>query len=362
MARTSEDTKELRVGIIGAGGNTRKFHIPLLQAITGVSVVAVANRSLDSAAKVTKEFGISKASDNWAELISDATIDAIVVGTWPYLHKTLTIAALKAGKHVLTEARLAMNASEAWEMLRVSQAHPNLVTQVVPSPITFEWDATIADIIKAGTLGDLVYIEVKGVAGSFAQPQGSPLTWRTDISKSGFNVMMMGIYYESLQRWIGDVTSVQALGKTVVSLRKDGDKGDLKAVHIPDHLDILAQHPSGAHVHFLFSSVLGAVQGLKSGFVIYGTNGTLQLDLDTKKLTLGLKSAGPDGDSLVKEVHVADERKGKWRVEEEFVNAIRGEETVTRTDFTTGVAYMEFTEAVTRSLQSGQTVKLLLVP
>ena len=53
------------------------------------------------------------------------------------------------------------------------------------------------------------------------------------------------------------MSSVLALGKTVVSLRKDGDKGDLRAVHIPDHLDILAQHPSGAHVHFLFSSVLG---------------------------------------------------------------------------------------------------------
>ena len=48
--------------------------------------------------------------------------------------------------------------------------------------------------------------------------------------------------------------------------------------------------------------------------------------------------AGPDGDGLMKEVHVAEERKGRWRVEEEFVNAIRGEETVTRTDFTSGVA------------------------
>ena len=55
-----------------------------------------------------------------------------------------------------------MNASEAREMLRMSQKHPELVTQIVPSPITFEWDETIADIIKAGTLGDLIYIEVRG--------------------------------------------------------------------------------------------------------------------------------------------------------------------------------------------------------
>ena len=44
----------------GAGGNTKKLHIPLLQKIDGVEVVAVANRSLDSASRVTQEFGIRK--------------------------------------------------------------------------------------------------------------------------------------------------------------------------------------------------------------------------------------------------------------------------------------------------------------
>ena len=47
-----------------------------------------------------------QATNNWKELIDDTSIDAIVIGTWPYLHKTITIAALDAGKHVLTEARL----------------------------------------------------------------------------------------------------------------------------------------------------------------------------------------------------------------------------------------------------------------
>ena len=54
----------------------------------------------------------------------------------------------------------AMNAKEAKEMLSLSRQHPELVTMIVPSPITFEYDATISNIIKAGSLGDLVYIEV----------------------------------------------------------------------------------------------------------------------------------------------------------------------------------------------------------
>lgn len=62
-------------------------------------------------------------------------------------------------------------------------------------------------------------------------------------------------------RWIGDVSSVQALSKIAVSMRKDEASLELKAVHIPDHLDILATHPSGANIHFLFTNVLGDSKG-----------------------------------------------------------------------------------------------------
>ncbi len=52
-----------------------------------------------------------------------------------------------------------MDACEANEIYQASLRHPDLVTQVVPSPLTFEFDATIQDIVKKGTLGDLIYIE-----------------------------------------------------------------------------------------------------------------------------------------------------------------------------------------------------------
>ena len=54
----------------------------------------------------------------------------------------------------------AINAIEAREMLRASENRPHLVTQVVPSPITLTWDATIQQIIKEQKLGDLIYVEV----------------------------------------------------------------------------------------------------------------------------------------------------------------------------------------------------------
>ena len=134
---------DVRVGIVGAGANTTTRHIPLLQAIDGVGIVGVANRSEDSSAAVARHFGLPKTYEHWEQAVADPDTNTIVIGTWPYLHCPVTLAALDAGKHVLTEARMAMNAVEARRMLDASLAKPELVAQVVPSPITLFADATI---------------------------------------------------------------------------------------------------------------------------------------------------------------------------------------------------------------------------
>ena len=58
-------------------------------------------------------------------------------------------------------------------------------------------------------------------------------------------------------------------------------------------------------------------------------------------------------------VEIDPTEKGRWRVEEEFINAIRVVEAVTHTDFTTAVKYMEWSDAVTRSLRSGISVSVI---
>ena len=69
--------------------------------------------------------------------------------------------------------------------------------------------------------------------------------------------------------------------------------------------------------------------------------------------------AGNVGGKL-EEITVTKDKSGRWRVEEEFVAAIRGQEKVYRTNFATGLRYMEFTQAVATSYQSGDTVSLPL--
>ena len=69
---------------------------------------------------------------------------------------------------------------------------------------------------------------------------------------------------------------------------------------------------------------------------------------------------GRKSDSNLSEIEIKSELQGSWRVEEEFINAIRGKEAITHTTFEDGVRYMEFTEAVTRSSQSGEKIYLPL--
>ena len=74
----------------------------------------------------------------------------------------------------------------------------------------------------------------------------------------------------------------------------------------------------------------------------------------------GKLMGGRRSDEGLREIEIAPEKEGAWRVEEEFVNAILGLEKVTHTSFADGVRYMEFTEAVTRSAQEGEVVGLPL--
>jgi predicted dehydrogenase len=60
-------------------------------------------------------------------------------------------------------------------------------------------------------------------------------------------------------------------------------------------------------------------------------------------------------------VDVPQHQRGFWRVEQEWVGAMRGDEPVRLTDFATGLRYMEFTEAVARSAASGRAVSLPLL-
>jgi predicted dehydrogenase len=331
----------IRIGIVGAGANTRLRHLPGLQGIEGVKIVSVANRSRQSAERVAAEFGIPRVEDDWTSLVAAPDIDAIVIGTWPYLHCRATLAALDAGKHVLCEARMAMNAEEARAMRDAARARPHLVAQVVPAPMTLRVDATVKRLLAERYMGKLLAVHVR--AGGQFLDRESPLHWRQDERLSGMNVMSLGIWYEIVMRWVGPATRVIAMGRTFAAERLD-ETGTLRRVTIPDHLDVVAELECGAQASFQISAVTGLDDW--QGVRLFGTQGTLHIVDD------GLYG-GRKVDSALRPIEIPPSEAGRWRVEEEFIGAIRGQEKVRLTTFDDGVRYMEFTAAVAASLNTG---------
>lgn len=335
----------IRVGVVGAGANTRERHIPGLRAQPGVEVVSVVNRSRASSEKAARELGIPHAAEHWRALVESSGVDAIMIGTWPYLHCPVTLAALAAGKHVLTEARLAMNAAEALQMVQAAQARPDLVAQVVPAPFTLGVDRTVQRLLREGFLGRLLTIEVRVADGRFLDSL-APLSWRQDADLSGLNVMSLGIWYESVMRWVGEAGNVMARGRTFVTQRVD-DAGRLRAVRVPEHVVVLAEMVCGAQATFTVSAVTGLMKS--SEIVLCGSEGTL-------RFADGHLYGARKGDAALQMVPVPADEAGGWRVEEEFINAIRGIEPVTHTTFADGLKYMQFTDAVARSMAQGRAL------
>ena len=340
----------IRIGLIGAGGNVRNRHIPGFQQVAGLEIAAVANRSLESGRSVADQFNISQVYSGWQELLEDDSIDAVCIGTWPYMHRTLTLAALEKGKHVLTEARMASTAQGARDMLTAAQEHPNLVCQLTPTSTTYKIDNLLKKMIADGYLGEVLSVEVQALQNRFADFGGN-LHWRHDWKVSGYNTLNIGASYESMMRWLGRGNRVMAMSKVHVPYRTD-ERGETVSVSIPDHVNILYELANGAQVHMRMSATTGLSTG--NQIWIYGTEGTIHIDEQQNVF------AGHRGDSELTEVPNPTEQQAYYRVEEQFTNAIRGTEQVDMVPFETGVHYMEWTEAVARSAQTGQAVYLPL--
>jgi predicted dehydrogenase len=99
-----------------------------------------------------------------------------------------------------------------------------------------------------------------------------------------------------------------------------------------------------------------------AGIHLYGTEGVLHYDLTTDRIrgVSGRRGARSVQLQDLEEIAIPAEKARTWRVEAEFVEAIREGTPIRFTDFATGVAYMEFTEAVARSAQRGEAIDLPL--
>ena len=180
---------------------------------------------------------------------------------------------------------------------------------------------------------------------------GGELDWRHDAEFSGINVLNVGGTYESAMRWLGPGNRVTAKTRVHVPTRRDAE-GRERTTTIPDHVEVLYELANGAPVHMKFSETTGLSRG--NQIWIFGSEGTIHVDNEQRIFT------GSRGDQALAELANPREQQASHRVEEEFINAIRGREQISLNTFEIGVRYMEWTEAIHRSAASGTTIELPL--
>src|SRR5258708_2758209 len=110
---TSEPSKTLRWGILGCARISRRGLIPGIQQSNSSALVAIASRDASLAEAWAKEFHIPRASGSYQAVLDDPDVQAVYIPLPNELHLPWALAAADAGKHVLCEKPLGLNAEEA---------------------------------------------------------------------------------------------------------------------------------------------------------------------------------------------------------------------------------------------------------
>jgi predicted dehydrogenase len=353
----------IRIGIIGAGDIVRRRHLPGFAKIPDCQVVAVHNRRRANAEAVAREWKIPHVVDSPAAVYERDDVDVVLIGTTPHLHRDLTRAALAAGKHVFCQARMARDLAEARDMRAAAAAHPKLVTMICPAPHVDPGDRLVRSLLRDGTLGELRLVRLHHLSEANLSPE-APFHWRMDREVSGLNVLTLGMFAEILHRWVGPARTVAATGAIFTRQRKDPETGELREVRVPESVAVSGVLAAGAHYAWTVSGLAAGAE--ENSIELYGTRGTLRYMLDTHRVLLGRVDptrrvrpgqAGPR--QAAEPVEIPAALRGEWTVEADFVAAIREGKPV-YPSFDDGVAYMEFVEAVARSMAEGRTVTLPL--
>lgn len=151
-------TRNLRVGIIGVSadrGWARESHVPAVQSLSGLELAAVATQAQATADAAAGAFGVSGAYGDAADLIADTSIDIVTVAASVPAHRDLIVAALGAGKHVVTEWPVGTSAGQTEEIAAIAgrsglRTAVGLQARVNPAAVR------AAGLIGSGAIGRVV--------------------------------------------------------------------------------------------------------------------------------------------------------------------------------------------------------------
>ena len=278
----SDERRLIGIGIIGAGF-ARSTQIPGFQACAGARVVAIASRHKENAAKVAGEFGIEHVAEDWREIIERADVDLISIVTPPVTHAEMTLAALDAGKAVLCEKPLAMNAAEANAMRERAGKAGTLA--LVDHELRFvPGRRRMREMLRRGDIGQIRHAKLLFRADSRASAERA-WDWWSDRAAGGGALGAIGSHAVDAFRWLlgTEVSAVFGQLSTHTAERMEKQTKELRPVTTDDEAHLLLRF----HDNDVARDVIGAISlsvaepgRPEHRLEIFGSEGALMIEDD----------------------------------------------------------------------------------
>lgn len=164
-----------RIGVIGCGKIAQVRHLPEYAANPEAEIAGLYDLNQERAEELANEYG-AKAYATYEEMLADDTIDAVSVCVANHVHAEITIAALKAGKHVLCEKPMAMTLKECEDMVAAAKENDRFL-MVGHNQRLAKAHAKARKLVEQGAIGEIVTFKT-----SFAH--SGPETWSVDPGKN----------------------------------------------------------------------------------------------------------------------------------------------------------------------------------
>lgn len=276
--------KKIRIAVIGTGSISHS-HIQAYLKNRNAEVYAFCDINEKVLKAVGEKYGVTRLYTDEAEMLKALPeIDAVSVCTWNSAHAPCTIMALKAGKDVLCEKPMALNAQEAQQMLDTARKCGRKL--MIGFVRRFGNDTEIMqDFLNAGTLGDIYFAKA-----TYLRRNGNPGGWFGDKSRSGGGPLIdLGVHVIDLTRYLmGNPKPVSVYGAT---FRKIGNRSGLKEkvqyvsvskseqdiCDVEDFATALVRYDNGAVLSVEASFCLNLKQDVGK-VELFGTKGGLSLD------------------------------------------------------------------------------------
>jgi len=196
----------LRWGILSTADIARSKVVPGIKTAQRCEVVAIASRDAARARVVADELGIPISHDSYEALLADPEVDAVYIPLPNHLHAEWTIAAARAGKHVLCEKPLALTAADAQRMIDVCRGEGVRLMEAFMYRLHPSWVA-VGALVASGRIGRLTSVQ-----SWFSYFNDDPTNIRNNLAAGGGALYDIGCYSVNLSRMLFGVepTGVEA--------------------------------------------------------------------------------------------------------------------------------------------------------